>query len=185
MNTATTTTAPKKNPTRRTAKTLSLRKLAEENGLSVESITQRANTPTATTAAELKPEATEATAAPERELTEKQLIARQRRAALRDLSNKLKKLATLAGQDDLSVNELLRQYYAHAGHTELKTFGEWKEAGYYVRKGEKAIILWGHPRSLKKDEATANAEATADTEAQGDFYPLAYLFSNQQVSKRD
>lgn len=182
MNTATTTTATKKNPTRRTAKTLSLKKLAEENGLSVESITQRANTPTATTAAEVKPEAE----APERELTEKQLIARQRRAALRDLSNKLKKLATLAGQDDLSVNELLRQYYAHAGHTELKTFGEWKEAGYYVRKGEKAIILWGHPRSLKKDEAPANAAATTeDTEAQGDFYPLAYLFSNQQVTKRD
>lgn len=179
MNTTTTTKNTTKNATKKRApKTLSLRKLAEEQGITLESITaHKEATPTATKAEEVKPEATE------RELTEAQQLARQRRAALRDLSNQLKKAAELAGQDDLSVNALLRQYYAQAGHTELKTFGEWKEAGYFVRKGEKAIILWGHPRSLKADEAPADTNEAKDE--QRDFYPLAYLFSNQQVNKRN
>ena len=73
-------------------------------------------------------------------LTEKQELARARRKALKDLCNKLQQVAKAMGVE-MKPNELLRQHYAQAGHTELKSFSEWKEAGYYVKKGEKAILL--------------------------------------------
>ena len=45
------------------------------------------------------------------------------------------------GNEDDTVNGLLRFYYACKGYTNLKTFKEWKEAGYIVRKGEKALLI--------------------------------------------
>ena len=88
-------------------------------------------------------------------LTEKQEQARARRQALRDLSNELKSIAELNGQE-ANVNELLRDFYAGTGHTELKTFDQWKEDGYFIRKGEKALLLWGKPKASKNaiQEAT-------------------------------
>ena len=82
----------------------------------------------------------EATATTEQKpLTDKQILIRERRQALRDLSNELKSLAQLNGKE-AHVNELLREFYAGSGHTELKTFEQWKEQGFSVRKGEKALV---------------------------------------------
>lgn len=114
--------------------------------------------------------------------TERQEAARARRAALRDLSQSLKQLAAATG-DERNVNELLRDYYAAGGHDTLKTFDEWKKAGYYVRKGEKALLFWGRPKNTKKaDEANTPEEATDEEKA--DFFPLCYLFSSNQVAPR-
>lgn len=119
--------------------------------------------------------------------TAKQEAARQKRAELKAVSNMLKK-AVQSGQippsEDGTINGLLRDMYAQQGHTELKTFDEWKEAGYIVRKGQKAILLWGKPR--KHNAGKENAEAGEDTdqqtsEQQDDFFPVCYVFSNLQV----
>ena len=116
-------------------------------------------------------------------LTEKQELARARRKALKDLCNELQQAAKATGVE-MKPNELLRQHYAQAGHTELKSFSEWKEAGYYVKKGEKAILLWAHPKPSREAKELAKSEGKNEDEAKNDFYPLAYLFSSKQVAKR-
>lgn len=116
-------------------------------------------------------------------LTEKQELARARRKALKDLCNELQQAAKATGVE-MKPNELLREHYAQAGHTELKSFSEWKEAGYYVKKGEKAILLWAHPQPSRKAKELAKSQGKNEDEAKNDFYPLAYLFSSKQVAKR-
>ncbi|QFQ13277.1 hypothetical protein C7Y71_009810 [Pseudoprevotella muciniphila] len=113
--------------------------------------------------------------------------AKQRRAELKALSNQLKQgvqAGMIPESEDGTINGLLRFFYAQQGHTELKTFDEWKEAGYIVRKGQKAILLWGKPR--KHNAGKENAEAGEDTDQQttdqqDDFFPVCYVFSNLQV----
>lgn len=116
-------------------------------------------------------------------LTEKQELARARRKALKDLCNELQQAAKAIGVEK-KPNELLREHYAQAGHTELKSFSEWKEAGYYVKKGEKAILLWAHPKPSREAKEFAKSQGKSEDEAKNDFYPLAYLFSSKQVAKR-
>lgn len=116
-------------------------------------------------------------------LTEKQELARARRKALKDLCNELQQAAKATGVE-MKPNELLREHYAQAGHTELKSFSEWKDAGYYVKKGEKAILLWAHPKPSREAKELAKSQGKNEDEAKNDFYPLAYLFSSKQVAKR-
>lgn len=115
-------------------------------------------------------------------LTDKQILIRERRQALRDLSNELKSMAQINGKE-AHVNELLRDFYAGTGHTELKTFDQWKEDGYFVRKGEKALLLWGKPKASKNAIQEATEQGKSEEDADTDFYPLAYLFSKQQVTR--
>lgn len=125
----------------------------------------------------------ETTTTEAKHLTEKQAYARARRKALKDLCNTLQAAAKAAGIEQ-KPNELLRDFYAQSGHTELKTFDEWKQAGFYIRKGEKAILLWGHPKPSRQAKEAAKQAGKPEEEAENDFYPLAYLFSNQQVAPR-
>lgn len=117
----------------------------------------------------------------------KREAARQKRAELKALSNQLKKAVqqgAIPESEDGTINALLRFFYAQQGHTELKTFDEWKEAGYIVRKGQKAILLWGRPRKHDRDKeaATAGEDTEQQTsEQQDDFFPVCYVFSNLQV----
>lgn len=77
---------------------------------------------------------------------------------------------------------------------EFKTFHEWKAEGASVKKGEKAFLIWGQPRKGVKygeeAEQAANAPKEQQTEAerlaqQYEFFPLCYLFSEDQVYTRD
>ncbi len=49
------------------------------------------------------------------------------------------------------------------------------EQGFSVRKGEKALLLWRKPKA-KQTEEEPEENAT-------EFYPLAFLFSKQQVTQ--
>jgi hypothetical protein len=151
-----TTTAPKT----KAPKTISIKAVTE-------SMKKKNKTTTSTT--EQKP------------LTDKQILIRERRQALRDLSNELKSMAQINGKE-AHVNELLRDFYAGTGHTELKTFEQWKAQGYFVRKGEKALLLWGKPTASKTAIQEATQQGKSEEDADTDFYPLAYLFSKQQVT---
>lgn len=118
-----------------------------------------------------------------KQLTPKQQEAQQRRRELSNLCSKLQEAAGIAGVG-VKPNELLRKYYKQEGHTELRTFEEWKKAGYYVRKGEKAILLWGRPKPSRHAKEEAAQAGLPEEAAKNDFYPLAYLFSNRQVAQR-
>lgn len=78
-----------------------------------------------------------------------------------------------------SVNEALKAVYAEQGHFEFNTYQGWKEKGKQVIKGEKALLFWGRPRKGEdKDKPLADGENFKSYK----FFPLAYLFSQKQVS---
>ena len=94
----------------------------------------------------------------------------EKRNHLKDLSADAQILVKM-GQVD-TINEGIKLFYANLGHTELKTFGKWKESGFQVMKGEKALLLWAKPLHVQKEEPKPEGAP---------FFPIVYLFSNLQV----
>ena len=92
-----------------------------------------------------------------------------------------------------TINEMLHAYYAKQNNiTELNTFDQWKEKGYQVRRGEKAFLFWGKPKSrqqqptepTEQDEQGEQAQQVEPlTAKQNDYYPLCYLFDISQCHK--
>jgi hypothetical protein len=76
-----------------------------------------------------------------------------------------------------TVNEGLKEIYADDGHTDLKTIHQWNKSGKQVIKGEKALLLWGKPRSFE----VVNADTSEIDEL--DFYPICFVFSQKQVTE--
>lgn len=72
-----------------------------------------------------------------------------------------------------TINEGLKAIYSEQGNTELKTFEQWQRAGYQVKRGEKALYLWG-----RQTEKTIS-ENGEEKEIQ--FFPIIPVFSNTQV----
>ena len=75
-----------------------------------------------------------------------------------------------------NVNEGLVDLYSQQGHTTLHSFNQWKKEGYHVKKGEKALLLWGEPRKSINQEKKSEKEND-----EFKFFPLAYVFSQLQV----
>jgi hypothetical protein len=111
-------------------------------------------------------------------------ISKLDRLQLRGLSAEFKMLVKCEAID--SVNEGLVNFYrekigqATGEPVEFQTFKGWKDKGFKVRKGEKSFVVWGSPvKTKKKEEVKENNE----TEPDGKFYPLSYLFCSLQVEK--
>ena len=88
----------------------------------------------------------------EKKERETRLLKRQQ---LKTLSQSLvarREMGEYMGNEDDTVNGLLRFYYACKGYTNLKTFKEWKKEGFTVRKGEKALLIWGMPITSKAEK---------------------------------
>lgn len=79
-----------------------------------------------------------------------------------------------------SVNEGLANYYAELGHKILKSYKRWREEGYQVKRGSKALLLWGEPQNIVNRNKPAENQNN-DSEKEDSFFPLAYVFSNLQV----
>lgn len=78
-------------------------------------------------------------------------------------------------QIDGTINYVLLNYiYSPGDAHEFKTFHEWKQEGFQVKKGEKAFVVWGKPREVKKEEGEKVT-----------YYPVSYLFSDRQVYKQN
>ena len=99
---------------------------------------------------------------------------KMKRAHLKELSSAIAE-AVKAGAFQ-SINEGLVAMYAEQGHTEIHSFKYWLSLGKVVRKGEKALLLWGEPLKSSKQE---KPEGVEDDEYK--FFPLAYVFSQLQV----
>lgn len=92
------------------------------------------------------------------------------------------------GNEDDTVNGLLRFYYACKGYKNLKTFKEWKENGYTVRKGEKSLLVWGTPivsKAEKERIEELKKQGKEDEKAKEDYFPVCHLFAECQVHKLD
>lgn len=75
-----------------------------------------------------------------------------------------------------TVNEGLKEMYAEDGHTVLKSIRQWNNDGKRIKKGEKALMLWGSPRKFEVvDTETAEVDEL-------DFYPIYFVFSNLQIT---
>lgn len=113
----------------------------------------------------------------------------EKRNRLKELSKSLiaaRDAGQYMGNEDDTVNGLLRFYYACKGYKNLKTFHEWKRAGYSIRKGEKALLVWGRPLSSKEKEVEVEQDKQAIEKEQtnGNYFPICYLFAECQVEKR-
>ena len=121
----------------------------------------------------------------EKKERETRLLKRQQ---LKKLSQSLvarREMGEYMGNEDDTVNGLLRFYYACKGYTNLKTFKEWKKEGFTVRKGEKALLIWGMPVASKAERERIEElkKQGREEDAKEDFFPLCYLFTESQVHK--
>lgn len=116
--------------------------------------------------------------------TEKQIEAmRAKRAALKELSAPLKELKK-CGEIE-TINEGLISIYSQQGHTTLKTLKQWNSEGLSIKKGEKALLLWGKPTASQRKEIAEQTENQQGEETDAlDFYPICFVFSNLQVYER-
>lgn len=64
----------------------------------------------------------------------------------------------------------------------IKSFRRWVEDGYKIKKGSKALLLWGSPKKIKSKKNDIKIE-NQETEG-SDFFPIAYVFSNLQVENK-
>ena len=83
-------------------------------------------------------------------------------------------------------NELLTEHYlGTTGATELRTFKQWKDSGYYVQKGETALRVWGTPFNAKSSNTVDTPAGEHTVESTYELYPVVPLYSNLQVKKAD
>lgn len=99
-----------------------------------------------------------------------------RRAELKAISSSLSMLKKEGAIE--TINQGLKELYKNQGHRVLKSFREWKKEGKSVRKGERALLLWGRP---KQTVITKAIESGKNEEEILDFFPLAYVFSENQI----
>ena len=94
-----------------------------------------------------------------------------KRMELKEISKPFLELKT-AG-NIATVNEGLKSVYNQQGHNTLKTFDQWEKAGYHVKRGQKALYIWG------KQTAKTVTEDGQPKEIK--YFPLVALFSDLQV----
>lgn len=109
--------------------------------------------------------------------------ALKRRQDLSALSRDLKAVAEMQGVEE-SVNSLLLAFYKQQySTTDLRTFEQWKEAGYTVKKGQQSFMIWATPKATKAEKervAEAKAKGEHATEKE-DYFPVCHLFDIKQV----
>lgn len=127
--------------------------------------------------------------------TEEQIAqAREKRALLcqltaqaREIREQLTTSSTSPTQIEFIMTRPLNYFivnyiYQNEARTlNFKTFNEWKKEGATVKKGSKAYIIWGQPLKKQKDEQPEQQKSDEKKPMKDDFYPLCYLFSNEQV----
>lgn len=101
--------------------------------------------------------------------------AKMRRQALKEISQPLKPLVKV-GQFETLNQALIECVYKKDGHQTFRTFEAWKKDGYSIVKGAEAFVVWGMPKTREKKQ---------EQEEEREFFPIAYLFSNKQVYKRE
>lgn len=80
-----------------------------------------------------------------------------------------------------NVNTALLALYQedHPGAETFNTFKQWKETGMHIVKGSKSFAVWAKPLKAKpKEEDKMRPD---DPEETYKFWPICYLFSNEQV----
>jgi hypothetical protein len=104
-----------------------------------------------------------------------QAAIQAKRMELKEISKTLTELKT-AGSIT-TINEGLKAIYTQQGHHELKTFDQWEKVGMHVKKGAKALYLWG--------KQTAKTITENGEEKEIKYFPMLAVFSDLQVYNSD
>ncbi len=90
-----------------------------------------------------------------------------------------------------TINDMLMMYlYNKGGDLDFKTFHQWKQDGKTIKKGAKAVTVWGQPTQgkhrIKKEDAPQDKKQTQEDEdfLKYEFYPICYLFSSADVVEK-
>ncbi|MEA4975989.1 MAG: ArdC-like ssDNA-binding domain-containing protein [Paludibacter sp.] len=102
---------------------------------------------------------------------------RAKREELKAISQPFRALVKEGAMD--TINEGIRGIYAEQGHTTLKTLKQWNKEGFQVKKGEHAFLLWGSPVSRSQKDENKEGE-----DSESDFFPVCFVFSQNQVQQR-
>ena len=121
--------------------------------------------------------------------------AKAHRAELAALSRAIKVQMEMGQFPDCArVNEALIEVYSKkTGQSDFRRFREWKEAGFSVRKGERAFRVWAKPRKIAAAKQANNGGEAAqssgnggqDTKDEFDWFPICCLFHAGQVEDED
>jgi DNA repair protein RadC len=80
--------------------------------------------------------------------------------------------------NDCKINNILYIFYKQqTGATEFKTFEQWNEQGYKIKKSEKGFLIWGKKLHIKETYLSGNEVKEKTIE----YYGIDYVFSNNQV----
>ena len=80
-----------------------------------------------------------------------------------------------------NVNEAILASYKEGDNQDFKSYNQWHEDGYQVRKGERAFALWGRPKEHETENDSPEKPQGASEEHMSKFFPIAFVFSNKQV----
>lgn len=105
-----------------------------------------------------------------------------RRKALINLSLKARAMREESEElADLTINDIvIGHFYTDEENFDFKLLRDWNKEGFQVKKGARAFTVWG-----KKRKGTKAAEQEGDEDQEYKFFPLAYLFSNAQVERKE
>jgi hypothetical protein len=99
----------------------------------------------------------------------------ERKAALRETSNTVEQLMKDGKIKATNLNDgLLAFYNGKRKNAVWMTLEQWQTAGYSVRKGETAQMIWGK----KIDKTNEAGEAFS-------YFPILFVFSNSQVDRTE
>jgi hypothetical protein len=97
----------------------------------------------------------------------------ERKAALRETSNTVEDLMKNGKIKATNLNDGLLAFYNGKSKNKVwMTLEQWQTAGYSVRKGETAQMIWGK----KIDKTNDAGEAFS-------YFPILFVFSNSQVDR--
>jgi hypothetical protein len=74
---------------------------------------------------------------------------------------------------------IVEKFYKDEQNSDFKTFNEWKEEGFSIKKGASGFVVWGRPLANQKVEK--GAEVSEEDEK---FFPISHIFSNAQVDRQ-
>mgnify|MGYP003633842274 FL=1 len=105
-----------------------------------------------------------------------------RRKALITLSVKAREMRDEVEElADSTLNDIIiSHFYTDEENFDFKLLRDWNKEGFQVKKGARAFTVWG-----KKRKGTKAAEQEGGEDQEYKFFPLAYLFSNAQVERKE
>jgi antirestriction protein ArdC len=97
----------------------------------------------------------------------------ERREQLRKTSNEVAELQKNGKIKTANLNDALLEFYSGRKKNQVwMTLEQWQSAGYSVRKGETAQMIWG--KKVSK---------TNDAHEEFSYFPVVFIFNNTQVKR--